>query len=89
MDPHAPDHVIVDMIKFADADADSKVDFGEFKKICSSPATTTPRRRRIRRAATAVGRRGGVGADERGGQGGSDGGDTPTRVGYRARAGDG
>ena len=28
MDPHAPDHVIVDMIKFADADADGKVDFG-------------------------------------------------------------
>ena len=43
MDPHAPDHVIVDMIKFADADADGKVDFGEFKKILLfKPATTTP-----------------------------------------------
>ena len=39
MDPHAPDHVIVDMIKFADADADGKVDFGEFKQwLCDDEA---------------------------------------------------
>lgn len=33
MDPKATDKVISDMMKFADADDDGKVDFDEFKKI--------------------------------------------------------
>ena len=33
MDPNASDQVIIDMIKYADADKDGKVDFEEFKKI--------------------------------------------------------
>ena len=32
MDPNASDQVIIDMIKYADADKDGKVDFEEFKR---------------------------------------------------------
>ena len=88
MDPHAPDHVIVDMIKFADADADGKVDFGEFKKILLfKPATTTPPTpppptSRLPPSVVEVASAPTSGADKSS----SDGGDTPTRVGYIAPA---